>query len=75
MHSGLIQNLWLKYMSQIDYIKPLDHQYYTNFNEIFLMFIVIDPPGGYFLVKGNGGCAAGWGHIFTTGLTIMGLHF
>ena len=31
--------------------------------------------GGYFLVKGSWGCAAGWGRIFTTGLTIMGLHF
>ena len=29
----------------------------------------------YFLVKGYWGCAAGWGCIFTTGLTIMGLHF
>ena len=31
--------------------------------------------GGYFLVKGYWGCAAGWGRIFTTGLTIIGLHF
>ena len=31
--------------------------------------------GGYFLVKGYWGCAAGWGRIFTTGLTILGLHF
>ena len=30
---------------------------------------------GYFLVKDYWGCAAGWGRIFTTGLTIMGLHF
>ena len=30
---------------------------------------------GYFLVKDYWGCAAGWGHIFTTGLSIMGLHF
>ena len=28
-------------------------------------------PRGYFLVKDNWGCAAGWGRIFTTGLTIM----
>ena len=28
---------------------------------------------GYFLVKGYWGCAAGWGRIFTTGLTIMEL--
>ena len=27
-------------------------------------------PGAYFLVIGLRGCAAGWGHIFTTGLTI-----
>ena len=26
---------------------------------------------GYFLVIGYWGCAAGWGHIFTAGLTIM----
>ena len=31
--------------------------------------------GGYFLVKDYWGCAARWGRIFTTGLTIMGLHF
>ena len=31
--------------------------------------------GGYFLIRGYWGCAAGWGRIFTTGLTIMGLHF
>ena len=31
--------------------------------------------GGYFLISGYWGCAAGWGRIFTTGLTIMGLHF
>ena len=29
--------------------------------------------GVYFLIRGyKRGCAAGWGHIFTTGLTIMG---
>ena len=33
------------------------------------------PGGGYFLVKDYWGYAAGWGRIFTTGLTIMGLHF
>ena len=33
------------------------------------------PGGGYFLVKDYWGCAAGWGRIFTSGLTIMGLHF
>ena len=30
--------------------------------------------GGHFLVTGLWGCAARWGRIFTTGLTIMGLH-
>ena len=30
--------------------------------------------GGDFLLVGSWVCAAGWGHIFTTGLTIMGLH-
>ena len=29
----------------------------------------------YFLVKGQWGGAAGWGRIFTTGLTILGLYF
>ena len=29
-------------------------------------------PGGHSLVMGYWGCAAGWGHIFTTRLTIMG---
>ena len=32
--------------------------------------------GGYFLIRGQWGCAAaGWGRIFTSGLTIMGSHF
>ena len=31
-------------------------------------------PGWYFL-KGQWGCAAGWGRIFMTGLAIMGSHF
>ena len=31
--------------------------------------------GGYFLIRGSRGCAAGWGCIFTTALTIMGSHF
>ena len=31
--------------------------------------------GGVFLVIGSWGCAAGLGRIFTSGLTIMGLHF
>ena len=31
--------------------------------------------GGYFLIIGSGGCAAGWGRIFTTALTIIGSHF
>ena len=36
----------------------------------------LEPPRGrYLLVKGYWGCAAGWGRIFTTGLTIMELHF
>ena len=30
---------------------------------------------GGFLVIGQWGCAAGWGRIFRSGLTIMGLHF
>ena len=33
------------------------------------------PGGGHFLIRGEWGCAAGWGHIFTTGVTIMGLQF
>ena len=31
--------------------------------------------GEYFLAKGYWRYAAGWGRIFTTGLTIMGLHY
>ena len=30
---------------------------------------------GHFLIRGFWGCAAGWGRIFTTGLTIMRSHF
>ena len=36
----------------------------------------VNSPGwGYLLIRGYWGCAAGWGRIFATGLTIMGLHF
>ena len=31
--------------------------------------------GEYFLIRGEWRCAARWGRIFTTGLTIMGSHF
>ena len=75
MHSGLIQNLWLKYMSQIDYIKPLDHQYYTNFNEIFLMFIVIDPPGGVLPSKGQRGMCRWMGSHFHNWIDYNGVTF
>ena len=44
-----------------------------------MLFVVSDEEGWgctvYFLVKGYWGCAAGWGRIFTTEFTIMGLHF
>ena len=33
------------------------------------------PPGGHSLVMGYWGCAAEWGRIFTTRLTIMELPF
>ena len=36
---------------------------------------VPDPWGGYSLVMGYWGCAAGWGRIFTTRLTITGSPF
>ena len=31
--------------------------------------------GGYFLIGGYWGCAAGLGRVFRAGLTIMELHF
>ena len=31
--------------------------------------------GRHFLIRGSWGCAAGWGTIFTTALTIIGSHF
>ena len=31
--------------------------------------------GGYSLIRGYWGCAAGWGRVFRAELTIMGLHF
>ena len=44
-----------------------------------LMFSELDSrasaPGGHFLIRGYWGCAAVWGRILTTGLTIMGSHF
>jgi len=33
------------------------------------------PGWGYFLLMAKWGCATGWGHIFTSGLTMMRLHF
>ena len=44
------------------------------------MWLLIEPGGrgggeGYFLVTDLWGCAAGWGRIFMTGLTITGLYF
>ena len=47
----------------------------SNCNKACHSRIGLYSPGGYFLVKDYWGCAAGWGHIFTFGLTIMGLHF
>ena len=38
-------------------------------------WLLIEPGVGYFLVVGLWGCAAGWGRIFKTGLTITGLYF
>ena len=37
----------------------------------------VNLPGGwgYFLIRGYWGCAARWGRIFMTGLTIMGSRF
>ena len=37
--------------------------------------VLIYTRGKNFLVRDYWGFAAGWGRIFTTGLTIMGLHF
>ena len=38
------------------------------------MIAHMDPPGRVLPShRLMGGCATGWGHIFTTGLTIMGL--
>ena len=31
--------------------------------------------GGLLLINGQMGMSAGWGRIFTTGLSIMGFHF
>ena len=46
---------------------------------VFSIFCITSfSPGGYFLVIGQRGCAAGWGRVLTVltaGLTIMGLHF
>ena len=46
--------------------------------EIQLRLAKAPPPRGgrgYFLMRGQWGCAAGWGRIFTTGLNMMGPHF
>ena len=37
--------------------------------------MVVSQGGGYFLVKDCWGCPAGWGRIFTTGMTKMWLRF
>ena len=39
------------------------------------LFSHIQGGWGYFLIKGLWGCAAGWGRIFMTGLSIVGLRF
>ena len=48
---------------------------FQNQTKIAVSMKLLGGGGGYLLVKGYWGCAAGWGHIFTTGLTIIGLHF
>ena len=40
-----------------------------------LALSVIVTPGEFFLVRDYWGCAAGWGRIFTTGLTENGVTF
>ena len=63
----------------------LQHSVYLDFNHLLAgnpcscvrplgLLLLEEFPrggGGYFLVKGYWGCAAAWGRIFTTGLTIM----
>ena len=54
--------------------------FYVNFSNSYINFCLdregtYYKPGGYFLVKVYWGCAAGWGRVFTTRLTIMGSHF
>ena len=50
------------------------------FSEFFDLFFFLlscacmGGGGGYFFIRGSWGCAAEWGRIFTTGLTIMGSH-
>ena len=60
------------------YPLPNDYQdvpYFSIGDGAFALRETMINPWGYFLVKGYWGCAAGWGLIFTTGLTIMELHF
>ena len=40
-----------------------------------MVIFLAHAPGGHSLVMGYWGCAAGWGRIFTTRLTIMGSPF
>ena len=53
--------------------------HYTNMEEYNLKYhddVYTDPVGrGVLPYKRLRGCAAGWGRIFMTGWTIMGLHF
>ena len=44
-------------------------------NVIYLQAYVPGGGGGYSLIRGYWGCAAGWGRVFRAELTIMGLHF
>ena len=51
------------------------------FSEFFDLFFFLlssacmgGAGGGYFFIRGSWGCAAEWGRIFTTGLTVMGSH-
>ena len=56
------------------YGAPLMFSYFLLQGKV-LSFARVGPGGGgeHFLIRGYWGCAAaGWGRIFTTGLTIMG---
>ena len=63
----LLRN-WCSHSTRAKMDEKTFDQYVQLVKDVFRTF----PGGEDFFIRGLWGCAAGWGDIFTTGLTIMG---